>query len=672
YETDNHEIGIEDEDINLVENDIRVHFERRDGYESSDMGEDDLLGSDDDLESVLGSDYEESSDKEHNPVFIAEETYDHVCALGMLFSIKKYFKNVVHSHAVKTHRNIKITKNDNIRCYAKCVADDCGWRIHALKKGDECSFVIREYNSKHICGPTYHVKNINSTWLLKKYEEHFWSDPKRNVKGFRNDVVRDIRCQVSKTQAYRAKKKVMKKIEGSAKEQYSKLWEYVEELRRSNPGSTISIGTIDDVACGKKIEKLYICFKVLKDGFLAGCRQLIGVDDCHLKGPQGEIMLTAVGVDPSNNLYPIAYAVVSSEKRETWKWFLNLLMEDLNIERDYEYTFISYKQKGFIQVIEIVFPNSNHRFCIRHMHSNFKNAGFRGQALKMTLWKAAKATTLQEFRSKMQELAEIYQNVANWLSDKPPTQWSRSNFTPYPKCNMLLNNYCETFNSNILEAREKSILTMLEWLREYLMIRLQKSRDKAKNKWGDKKICPRIKKIIEQNMTKASDCIPLKSDDYHYETMCFDGSRENHNMRTCPSKRAAEVEVKRKKTQPQQVTRELVAGDGGLIVKAGAGGTVAGIGGSVVETIAGDGGLIVEAGARGSVAGIGGSVVETRAGGSVVEIGAGRSVARFGGSVIEAELELVAEAELEPTTTTTKSGVRHNCSTQSANEEIDM
>lgn len=57
-------------------------------------------------------------------------------------------------------------------------------------------------------------------------------------------------------------------------------------------------------------KKMYICFKVLKDGFLASFRPLIGVDGCHLKGPQCGIMLTAVGVDPNNNLYAIAYVVV--------------------------------------------------------------------------------------------------------------------------------------------------------------------------------------------------------------------------------------------------------------------------------------------------------------------------------------------------------------------------
>ncbi|KAL0430654.1 UNVERIFIED_CONTAM: hypothetical protein Sradi_0691400 [Sesamum radiatum] len=57
---------------------------------------------------------------------------------------------------------------------------------------------------------------------------------------------------------------------------------------------------------------------------MSGCRPVIGVDGCHLKGPYGGVLLTAVSIDP-NNLYPLAYAVVAGETRESWQWFLELL-----------------------------------------------------------------------------------------------------------------------------------------------------------------------------------------------------------------------------------------------------------------------------------------------------------------------------------------------------------
>ena len=48
---------------------------------------------------------------------------------------------------------------------------------------------------------------------------------------------------------------------------------------------------------------------------------------------------------------------------------------------------ISYlvSKKGLVQAFEEVFPASDHRFCVRHLHSNLKNAGFRGLAFKNCL-----------------------------------------------------------------------------------------------------------------------------------------------------------------------------------------------------------------------------------------------------------------------------------------------
>ncbi|KAL0379198.1 UNVERIFIED_CONTAM: hypothetical protein Sradi_3225300 [Sesamum radiatum] len=137
----------------------------------------------------------------------------------------------------------------------------------------------------------------------------------------------------------------------------------------------------------------------------------------------------------------------------------------------------------------------------------------------------ARATTNAEFDRAMKEMEELDVKALEWLSDKPPYQWSRSHFKGYSKCDILLNNLCESFNSSILEAREKPILTMLEWIREYMMVKMQQNRDRAAKRWGDKKICPKIKKIVDKNVDKASDCIPIKANDWNYEISCYDGAR---------------------------------------------------------------------------------------------------------------------------------------------------
>ncbi|KAL0429259.1 UNVERIFIED_CONTAM: hypothetical protein Sradi_0551900 [Sesamum radiatum] len=218
------------------------------------------------------------------------------------------------------------------------------------------------------------------------------------------------------------------------------------------------------------------------------------------------------------------HRVVQKETRDTWEWFLTILKQDLNIVRDDEFTFMSDKQKGLIQAFQNVFPNSAHRSCVRHLHNNFKTAGYRGLAFKNILWKAARASTVGEFKMRMEEMKKLDQGAFDWFNDKPPQEWSKSHFNEIPKCDMLLNNCCESFNANIMDARDKPILTMLEWIREYLMKRLQENRDRASKKWKGT-LCPKIKKLLQKQIDKIGDCIPIKANDRHYQISCYDGGQ---------------------------------------------------------------------------------------------------------------------------------------------------
>ncbi|KAL0352082.1 UNVERIFIED_CONTAM: hypothetical protein Scaly_1596900 [Sesamum calycinum] len=130
-----------------------------------------------------------------------------------------------------TRRNLAITKNDKRRVYARCKSNGCSWHINALKIKDEMGFQIREYNHVHNCGASFNVKNVRINWLSQRYVEAFRSDPNRSVKGFRQDVIRQIRCNVSRGQAYKTKRRCLQEIQGDGAEQYSRMWDYAGALR---------------------------------------------------------------------------------------------------------------------------------------------------------------------------------------------------------------------------------------------------------------------------------------------------------------------------------------------------------------------------------------------------------------------------------------------------------
>lgn len=114
---------------------------------------------------------------------------------------------------------------------------------------------------------------------------------------------------------------------------------------KTHPGSTIKF------RCDKGIfEAMYVCLAPLRTGFLTGCRRIISVDGCFLKGRYGGQLLSDVGVDANNCSYPIAWAIVNKENRENWIWFLQLLGEDLSIEDSHSWAFISDRQKVWLLI----------------------------------------------------------------------------------------------------------------------------------------------------------------------------------------------------------------------------------------------------------------------------------------------------------------------------------
>ncbi|KAL4349871.1 hypothetical protein AHAS_Ahas10G0085300 [Arachis hypogaea] len=75
--------------------------------------------------------------------------------------------------------------------------------------------------------------------------------------------------------------------------------------------------------------RIYVYFDVCKKRFVSGCRPIIGLDVTFIRGYYGRQLLTAIGQDANNHIYPIAYAIVESENKESWKWFLEILQEDV-------------------------------------------------------------------------------------------------------------------------------------------------------------------------------------------------------------------------------------------------------------------------------------------------------------------------------------------------------
>ncbi|XP_059461899.1 uncharacterized protein LOC132190869 [Corylus avellana] len=390
---------------------------------------------------------------------------------------------------------------------------------------DEVSFQIRSMQPKHVCGRKYKSSIVNSTWIANQLIEKFKVQPNMPLEVIQHEVKEKWRVDVTPSIMYRARRKAGKQIYGKLEGQYGRLWDYCETLRKTNKGTCIMMKVErPNPNLPPRFQRLYVSLAAMKKGFIEGCRPIIGVDGCFLKGAFKGQLLAAVSRDGNNNMYPIAFAVVEAETKDSWIWFLETLVSDLGThDRHARPTFISDRQKGLIPALNEVLPMADHRFCVRHLYANFKNEGHKGVAFKEMLWGAASAYTEGEFTAYMEGLRGMNKDAYEYLNRVDPSCWSRAWFSEYSKCDLLVNNICECFNSYILKARDKPILTMLEMIRKKLMRRYQAKREGIEKLTG--KLCPRIVTKLEEIGIAASDCVAVYAGEYMFEVTCPTGKQ---------------------------------------------------------------------------------------------------------------------------------------------------
>ena len=180
---------------------------------------------------------------------------------------------------------------------------------------------------QHTCSREFNIRLINSKWLSKRLEKTVRSNPKTKGVEIREKVSRKYNIGISRCMAYRAKAMAEDSVEGSFAEQYKRLYDYAHELLRTNPGSTVKL-KVNENEGQPMFQRFYSCFKACKDSFIS-CRPIIGLDECFLKGKYGGELLTTVGRDGNDQMLLIAYAVVEVENKDSWTWFLELLIEDI-------------------------------------------------------------------------------------------------------------------------------------------------------------------------------------------------------------------------------------------------------------------------------------------------------------------------------------------------------
>ena len=156
---------------------------------------------------------------------------------------------------------------------------------------------------------------MNEAYLSTKFLDDIRDNPTWDVYAMQKKMQRTLGHEVSIAKCYRAKRRCKKIIEGDIKEQYRRLWDYAETVRKTNPGSLVKLKTELGEEAATEVSRvpkhitifhyIYMRLEALKQGYFSGIRPVIGLDGCHLKTSMGGQMLCVVARDGNENIFPL-------------------------------------------------------------------------------------------------------------------------------------------------------------------------------------------------------------------------------------------------------------------------------------------------------------------------------------------------------------------------------
>lgn len=117
---------------------------------------------------------------------------------------------------------------------------------------------------------------------------------------------------------------------------------------------------------------------------------------------------------------------------------------------------------------------------------------------------ASYSYTKNGFDLAMEALKADCEEAYNWLVKIPPEAWARHLFDTNCKTDLVVNNISEVFNKMILNVRNKPIRTMLEGIRDKLMVKYSGTRQKVEaSRW---EICPFYCEKLEESKRWSREC----------------------------------------------------------------------------------------------------------------------------------------------------------------------
>ena len=420
---------------------------------------------------------------------------------GNIFPSMLDCRNALATYCITNKRCYIVEKSDPTRLRVHCPNRRCKWRMHASVMRNSTVIQVKVNPLPHTCP---HVngahKAAKSRWCAQAMLGWVTKDPCIGPTKLVEKIYEVYNIEVPYMRAFYGKEMALDKIYGPWKDSFRLLYTWKAEVERACPDSVVEIdketvkynlrGKVKEKECFRRV---FVSYKACWSGFLNGCRPYLAVDATALNGRFRGQLAAACAIDGHNWLFPVAYGVLETESEESWTWFLQNLRQVIGFPDGL--VIHTDACKGLEIAVEKVFPQVEHRECMRHLAGNVNRAKHRGKLVDDNLWQSSLTYSLKKHEY---HLNQLYRNpkLKKFLQDNHKKVWARSKFNELCKVDYVNNNLAECFNSWIRDTKGLHLVDLLDAIRRMIMAKFSLRQKIAAAKFAGHQIIPAVMKKL--------------------------------------------------------------------------------------------------------------------------------------------------------------------------------
>ncbi|XP_026458778.1 uncharacterized protein LOC113359341 [Papaver somniferum] len=311
--------------------------------------------------------------------------------------------------------------------------------------------------------------------------------------------------------ARRGKEAVFEDQYGDDEKSYSDLNWYVKAIELTNPDSFVKLEVDEETGIFKRI---FICFGACKHSHRY-LRPMIYLDATFLIGRFRGTLMAASCVNGNDGFYPYPFAIVLSENKDNWFWFLDNLQQVVD---DRPVVFLSDRHEGLLQGIPRAFPSSYHSYCFYHIKCNLPiGKGDANYNVVIDLfYKSAYSYTAANFEEALRGMHAIgCGHVGNYLRTIPKEKWANAFFLV---CRYAAHSsyIAESFNNWFLEFKKLPAFALLDAIRLKVMQMNSKRRVEGLENFNTR-LTPVYEDLLNENINIGRTWTVVESMERLYE-----------------------------------------------------------------------------------------------------------------------------------------------------------